>query len=183
MLKCELIGNLGADAEIKRANGSEFVTMRIANTERYKQEDGSVKESTDWVDVTWNQTESKVLPYLKAGAKVFIRGHLSLRVYSSKKDRCMKAGARIAATELELMDGRNDDVPRQIIDPDNGLLYDVSKHYWINYDTKKMKNDDVKLFVDKRGREYGMNKAGFVAPVPEEYQNSEEESQQNAENQ
>ena len=32
MLKVEIIGNLGADAEIKEANGSKFVTMRVAHT-------------------------------------------------------------------------------------------------------------------------------------------------------
>ena len=71
MLKCELIGNLGADAEIKESNGSKFVTMRIAHTSKYQTDSGETRESTVWVDVTYNNVDSKVIPFLKAGIKVF----------------------------------------------------------------------------------------------------------------
>ena len=94
MLKVELIGNLGADVEVKESNGSQFATFRVADTSRYKTQSGEDKEVTYWIDCSYNNVESKVLPYLKAGVKVFVRGNASLRVYSSKKDRCMKAGYR-----------------------------------------------------------------------------------------
>ena len=32
MLKASLIGNLGADAQVKSANGREFVTFRVAHS-------------------------------------------------------------------------------------------------------------------------------------------------------
>ena len=35
MLKCEIIGNLGADAEVKEANGSKFVAMRVAHSSKW----------------------------------------------------------------------------------------------------------------------------------------------------
>ena len=40
MFKVEMIGNLGADCEVKDSNGSKFVTFRLAHTEKYKQQDG-----------------------------------------------------------------------------------------------------------------------------------------------
>ena len=80
MFKVEIIGNLGADCEIKESNGSKFVTMRIAHTTSYVKDDGSKQESTIWVDVTLNNAESKVIPYLKQGVRVFVRGNGSLRV-------------------------------------------------------------------------------------------------------
>ena len=102
MLKVELIGNLGADVEVKESNGSKFATFRIADTSLYKTQSGEDKEVTNWIDCSYNNVESKVLPYLKAGVKVFVRGNASLRVYSSKKDRCMKAGLQVSVQEIEL---------------------------------------------------------------------------------
>lgn len=174
MLKVELIGNLGADVEVKESNGSKFATFRIADTSRYKTQSGEDKEVTNWIDCSYNNVESKVLPYLKAGVKVFVRGNASLRVYSSKKDRCMKAGLQVSVVEIELCGGNNDTVPRQIIDPENGAIFDTTKYYWCNAPTKGMKKDDLKLMVDTRGNQYAMNHQGFVAPVPEQ---TEEESE------
>lgn len=176
MFKVEFIGNLGADVEIKNADGKKFATCRIAHTEKWT--DGNNVEHTDttWADVTINDTDSKILQFLKAGTKVFVRGNGRLRLYSSKKDRCMKAGISIQAWEIELCGGSSDAVPRQVIDPTNGQLYDVQKYYWIPKETKGMKNDDVVAMVDVRGNQYMMNNQGFVAPVQAEEQPAEEQA-------
>ncbi len=180
MLKVELIGNLGADVEVKESNGSQFATFRVADTSRYKTQSGEDKEVTNWIDCSYNNVESKVLPYLKAGVKVFVRGNASLRVYSSKKDRCMKAGLQVSVQEIELCGGNNDTVPRQIIDPENGAIFDTAKYYWCNAPTKGMKKDDLKLMVDARGNQYAMNNQGFVAPVPEQTEEETEGSENQA---
>ena len=172
MLKCELIGNLGADAEIKEANGSKFVTMRVAHSTKYKAQDGSDRETTTWVDVTYNNVDSKVIPFLKAGTKVFVRGSLTLRVYSSQKDRCMKAGASISAQEIELCGGVSEEVPRQLILPDSGQIIDVVKYYKAMVDTSKWKKEDRGYLVDAKGNQYEMIKDSWVRP----YQGQEEES-------
>lgn len=175
MLKVELIGNLGADAEVKESNGSKFVTMRIANTTKWTTESGEQRESTIWVDVTYNNTDSKVLPFLKAGVKVFIRGNASLRVYSSQKDRCMKAGLSVAAMEIELCGGNSELVPKQLILPDTGAIVDVSKFYCANVDTSKWKKDDQGYLVDTKGNQYTLVKGGWVTPMQ---QQATDESQQ-----
>lgn len=172
MFKIEVIGNLGADAEVKESNGTKFVTMRIAHTDSYKDEGGNKHEKTVWIDATMNDAESKLLPYLKQGVKVFVRGNGSLRVYSSPKDRCMKAGITVSVREIELVGGSSDEVPRQLIEPNTGALLDVSKHYWINRDNKDMKQDETMMLVDQRGNHYLMSKDGFVKPVvPEDTAN------------
>lgn len=174
MLKVEIIGNLGADCEIKESNGSKFVTMRIAHTTNYVKDDGTKQESTIWVDVTLNNAESKVIPYLKQGVRVFVRGNGSLRVYSSKKDRCMKAGLTVSASEIELVGGQSDDVPRQLILPDSGQLVDVTKYYAANVDTSKWEKDDVGYLVDTKGHQYTLAKGGWVKPIPETQENAGE---------
>ena len=35
MIKLEIIGNLGADAEIKQYNGNKFVSFRVAHTDKW----------------------------------------------------------------------------------------------------------------------------------------------------
>ncbi len=40
MFKVEIIGNIAADAEKKDANGSQFVTFRVADSSKYKKASG-----------------------------------------------------------------------------------------------------------------------------------------------
>lgn len=167
MLKVELIGNIGADAEVKDFQGNKFVTFRVAHSSKFKDANGRETDSTTWVDVTMNDTESKVIPFLKQGVKVFVRGNASLRVYSSPKDKMMKAGLQVSAWEIELCGGSSDDVPRQLIDPSSGALYDVTKHYWCNRSTDGMKVDEFVELIDKRGHSFMMNFGGFVVPFQE----------------
>lgn len=166
MFRVEIIGNLGADASVMESNGSKFVTMRIAHTDAYKDDAGNKHEKTVWIDATINDAETKLLPYLKQGVKVFVRGNANLRVYSSPKDRCMKAGCTVSVREIELVGGSSDEVPRQVIDPKTGMLFETQKYYWINRDNKDLKKDEVMTLVDSRGGEYVMNKQGFVS-VPQ----------------
>lgn len=182
MLKVEIIGNLGADAETKESNGSKFVTFRVADTTKFKTQSGEEREVTNWIDCVLSNADSKVVPYLKAGVKVFVRGNGSLRVYSSKKDRCMKAGLQINALEVELCGGNNDAVARQVINPDDGTIHDTKKYYWCDVPTKGMKKDDVKELVDTRGNVYVMNNQGFVAPVqPQPSEDTEEDNAEKSE--
>lgn len=168
MLKVEIIGNLGADAEVKESNGSKFVTMRIAHSESWKDEQGNKQERTTWVDAIINDAETKVLPFLRQGQKVFVRGNANLRVYSSPKDKRMKAGLTINVWEIELLGGVSDAVPKQVVDPADGRIYDVKKYFWIERDNKTMKKDEVYTMVDAKGSSYLMDKVGFLTPyVPE----------------
>lgn len=174
MFTSYVIGNLGADAEVVRSNGKEFVTLSIADSRKFKDANGNEVTQTTWIDAIINNADHPVLPFLKQGVKVCVYGNLSLRVYSSKKDRIMKAGATIHVLSIELCGGTSDDVPRQLIDPTSGQIFDVTKHYWVNRDNSKMKKDELYTLVDQRGRQFNMNKAGFVVPVPVQENNDTE---------
>ena len=90
----------------------------------------------------------------------------------------MKAGIKLAATEIELCGGSSELVPRELIDPETNQVFSVSKWYWIDRDNKGMKKDDLLLLIDKQGNEYGMNKGGFVLPRPAETETNEEAPQE-----
>ena len=162
-----VIGNLGADAEIVRSNGSEFVALSIAETRKFKKQDGTEVTETSWVDAIINDVKTPVLPFLKQGVKVCVVGRQSLRVYSSKKDRRMKAGQTISVMNIELCGGGADDVPRQLVNPKDGTIVAVSKHYYVNPELfPKDAADDAEL-IDKAGKSYVWNKWGWVSPMPD----------------
>lgn len=106
MLKLSLIGNLGADAEIKNHNGKEFVVFRVAHSERYMQE-GQLKESTTWVSCILNGNGGNLLPYLKRGTKVFCHGDMSIRLYRYNGE--INAGLNLSVREIELCGGKKDE--------------------------------------------------------------------------
>ena len=168
MFNVTIIGNLGADAEVRESNGKKFIVLSIADSRKFKKDDGTDLTVTNWYDAIISNVNHPVLPFLKQGVKVCVQGQCSLRVYSSKKDRMMKAGATCHVETIELCGGSSDDVPRRVIEPETAQIFDVTKHYWISVDTKQWKKDEVRTFVDERGRQFLVNKGGFVVPVQEE---------------
>ena len=56
MNKVILIGNVGADPEVKEFSGGKVVKLRIATTERYKNKNGEKQEKTQWHNVdVWRE--------------------------------------------------------------------------------------------------------------------------------
>lgn len=167
MFKGEIIGHIGADAVMNGSDGVQFISFRVAHTERWRDASGNEQSSTQWVDVTLPKEKERLVPYLKQGQMVFVRGYISTRVYSSKKDRCMKAGVKIAAQEVEFCGGAPDGMPRRLIVPESGLLVNVTKLYWVDVDRKGMKKTDLRELIDEKGERFQMDAGGFVVPYPE----------------
>lgn len=116
MLKCEIIGNLGADAEVRAVNGQSFVSFRVAHSVTFTDtQTGAVAESTTWVSCTMNGDGGRVLPYLRKGTKVYLRGSVALRLFVGN-DGQKHAGLNLYVAELELLNSRTrlEDVTRFI---------------------------------------------------------------------
>ena len=116
MLKCEIIGNLGADAEARTVNGQSFVSFRVAHSVTSTDtQTGAVTESTTWVSCTLNGDGGRLLPYLRKGTKVYLRGSVMLRLYEGN-DGKKHAGLNLYVAELELLNSRTrlEDVTRFI---------------------------------------------------------------------
>ena len=152
MLTAILIGNLGADAQYQEKDGSKFVTFRVAHNESWTAQDGTKHESSQWIDCVLND-HPKVAEYLKAGTLVYISGKLTTRIYSSAKDHCMKAGITIKVRSIELLGGKSDPVPTQLVD-DNGLLHRVDKYF----------HTDVSncILHSTRGGDYQVDENGWI---------------------
>lgn len=102
MFKVEVIGNLGADAQVANQNGNEFIKFNVAHTEKRTAADGSQVENTTWISCTMSIERRVLLPFLLKGKRVFVRGNASLRVYDSAQAHCKMAGVNLRVAEIEL---------------------------------------------------------------------------------
>lgn len=161
MLQAMLIGHLGADAESKSTNGNEFITFRIANTDRWTDDAGQVHEQTTWVDCIMNG-KPKVFDYLKKGQLVYVIGSVSLRVYSSAKDRCMKAGMTINVRQVELLGGKSDDVPSLLYTEDGKEQVHVEKLFYSPAATNEAGNGVGRVLVSRSGERFLHDSEGWV---------------------
>jgi single-strand DNA-binding protein len=86
--KVMLIGNLGADPEIRSFNnGGKVANLRIATSEQWKDKaTGERKEKTEWhtVAIFSEGLVSVVERYLKKGSKVFVEGKLQTRKWQDQ---------------------------------------------------------------------------------------------------
>jgi single-strand DNA-binding protein len=86
--KVILIGNLGADPEIRRTqDGKPIANLNIATSESWRDRNsGERKEKTEWHRVViFNEGLCKVAEqYLKKGATVYIEGQLQTRKWQDK---------------------------------------------------------------------------------------------------
>lgn len=166
MLQITLIGNIGADAKFQSSNGHVFTTFRVAHTDRWKDDAGQVHESTTWVDCIMDG-RPKVLEYLKKGQMVYCTGACKLRVYSSEKDRCMKAGLTINVGRIELLGGKSDDVPSKLYKGDEPIAYAVQKWFNISQPAAQGKDGQPCQLHSESGKLFLCDENGWVTPATE----------------
>ena len=167
MLRTICIGHLGSDAEVKQANGREFTTFRVAHTDKWTDEGGVPHEVTTWVDCIMNGRQ-KVAEYLKKGQQVYVSGSVSLRVYSSAKDHCMKAGLTINVQSIELLGGKSDDVPSILYRTTDNKEVRVDKFYH----SLALSRGDTEVewlpLVSRTGQQFVADRNGWIQPFKEQ---------------
>lgn len=86
--KVILIGNVGADPEIRRTqDGRPIANLRIATSETWRDRNsGERREKTEWHNVVvFNEGLCKVVEqYVKKGAKLYIEGALQTRKWQDQ---------------------------------------------------------------------------------------------------
>lgn len=104
--KVILIGNLGADPEIRSLNsGDRVANLRLATSETWRDRtSGERREKTEWHRVVvFNENIVKVCEqYLRKGAKVYVEGALQTRKYQDQ------SGAERFSTEIVLQKFRGE---------------------------------------------------------------------------
>jgi single-strand DNA-binding protein len=113
--KVILIGNVGADPEIRRTqDGRPIANLRIATSETWRDRNsGERKEKTEWhTVVVFNEGLCKVIEqYVKKGAKLYIEGALQTRKWQDQtgNDRySTEVVLQGFGSTLTMLDGRGE---------------------------------------------------------------------------
>jgi single-strand DNA-binding protein len=111
--KAILIGNLGADPEVRStSNGSRVATLSVATSRQWKNQAGEKQEKTEWHRVVlWNNKGSNLADiaerYCKKGDKVYIEGSIEYRSWQDREGQT-RYTTEITARELIMLSGRGD---------------------------------------------------------------------------
>lgn len=167
MFQITAIGFIGGDAEVKSANGREFTTFRVAHSDKWTDESGVVHDNTTWIDCVMNGRPA-VVDFLKRGQQVFVAGSASLRVYSSAKDRCMKAGCQVNVRSVELLGGRGDDVPAKLYDANDGHEVSVVKYFQSPDLVRDKKGVEWYPLVSRSGDRFVCDRNGWITRFNEQ---------------
>jgi single-strand DNA-binding protein len=114
--KVILVGNLGADPEIRRTNdGRAIANLRVATSESWKDKaTGERREKTEWHRVViFNDNIAKVAEqYLKKGSKIYVEGQLQTRKWQDKESGQDRYATEVVlqnfGSSLVMLDGRGE---------------------------------------------------------------------------
>jgi len=103
--KVILIGNLGADPEVRyMPNGEAVANVSVATTESWKDKNtGQPVERTEWNRVVLYRRLAEIAgEYLKKGSKVYVEGRLQTRQW--EKDGVKHYTTEIIGNEMTMLD-------------------------------------------------------------------------------
>ena len=113
--RCEFIGNLGRDPEMRRtSSGKAVANLSVGVGRKYKDDKGRPQEKTEWVRcIIWGNSKGDGLAgvaekYLRKGSKVFIAGRMATKKWQDKATGQDKYSTEIVVNELEMLDSKNE---------------------------------------------------------------------------
>ena len=82
-----LVGNLGADPEVRKTANQQTVTQfNLATSESWVNKDGERQEKTEWHRIViWGKLAETCAKYLGKGRQVFIEGRLQTRSWETEQ--------------------------------------------------------------------------------------------------
>jgi single-strand DNA-binding protein len=109
--KVTLIGNLGADPEVRSTTGGNRVaTFSLATSRSWSGPSGDKQEKTEWHRcVVWNSKASTLADiverYLKKGDKIYVEGRIEYRQWQDKENQT-RYTTEINVRELIMLSGK-----------------------------------------------------------------------------
>jgi len=102
--KIVVVGNLGSDAELRRAGETPVLSFSVAANETWKDRSGEKREHTEWFKCElWGTRAEALAQYLTKGKTVAIDG--TLRTESYEKDGEKRWITKLRVGDLKLMGG------------------------------------------------------------------------------
>ncbi|WP_257452236.1 single-stranded DNA-binding protein [Archangium lipolyticum] len=106
--KVILIGNLGADPEVRFTPGGQAVAnFRIATSDTWTDKNGQKQERTEWHRiVVWGKLAELCGEYLKKGRQCYVEGRLQTREWTDKEGR-KNYTTEVVANGVTFLGGRD----------------------------------------------------------------------------
>ena len=110
--KIQLIGNVGNAPEVRVLDGGTKVAkFRLATSERFKNQDGSYREQTEWHNIEmWGNLADIADKFVGKGDKLFIEGALHYREYTNR-DGVKCVATTITAKDMKLLTPKSEKTP------------------------------------------------------------------------
>ena len=105
--KVILVGNLGADPELKYTPSNRpLCNLSVATNEVFKDKAGARQEKTEWHRVTvWGEQAESCSKYLAKGRSVYIEGRLQTRSWDDKTSGEKRYMTEIVANNVTFLGG------------------------------------------------------------------------------
>ncbi|RJX31451.1 MAG: single-stranded DNA-binding protein [Desulfarculus sp.] len=105
--KVILIGNLGADPELKYTpSGTPVCTLRLATSESFKDREGNQQERTEWHRVVaWSKLGEIAAQYLSKGRQVYVEGSIRTRSWEGQNGE-KRYMTEIVARDIQFLGGQ-----------------------------------------------------------------------------
>ena len=107
--KVILLGNLGADPEVKYLEGDNVVAnIRLATTESYKDKSGNRIDQTEWHDLElWGGQAKVAEQYLRKGMQIYVEGKIKTDTWQDDQGQNRRR-VRIRVLSFTMLGGRQD---------------------------------------------------------------------------
>lgn len=108
--KVILIGNVGADPEIRTLEGGTKVArVRLATTERiYNRQTQESRDHTEWHNITlWRNLADVADRFVRKGSQIYIEGRIRSREWTDQSG-AKRYGIEIVADDMKLLGRRSD---------------------------------------------------------------------------
>ena len=106
--KCQIIGNLGADPEMRYTQNGQAVTNFNVATSRKWTQDGEQREETEWFSVVaWGKLAEVCAQYLAKGRQVYVEGRMQTRSWEGD-DGVKRYRTELVAQEVKFLGGPRD---------------------------------------------------------------------------
>ncbi len=106
--KCQILGNLGKDVEVRQTNsGTTAASFPVATSEKWNDKNNQKQEKTEWHNiVAWGKLGEIAAKYLKKGASVFVDGKITTNVWEDKEGK-KNYRTEIVARDIQFLDSQN----------------------------------------------------------------------------
>jgi single-strand DNA-binding protein len=127
--KVILIGNLGANPELRYTQGQQAVAnLRLATTEKWTDKNGQKQEATEWHRVVvWGKQAEICNQYLTKGRQIFVEGSIRTRQWQDQQGQ-KRYTTEVVARNVQMLGGRGGERPagdvEATVPPDESTIRD-----------------------------------------------------------